>query len=225
MLPEGGQFRGARLSFPRAVARYGKQRLKQLGGGPAAPGPDTDHPAYSRMDALGRNLYGIFHQTILPTLLRNYDRYSMAHGVEIRMPMMDHRLVSYAFSLPSGSKLRSGFTKRILRDAAAPFMPREIAYRQGKIGFNSPILDWMKGPWKEMFLDILESRDFRECALIDRALVAREVRSVITGSASFRAAEQAWTDIAPYFWERGLKLARGRAAMPSREGARSGLAH
>jgi asparagine synthase (glutamine-hydrolysing) len=227
MLPADPQFGAARLSLPRAIARYGKSQLKRLAGATAVTSRDAGHPAYHGMDALGRNLYGIFHETILPTLLRNYDRYSMANGIEIRMPLMDHRLVSYAFSLPSSSKLRGGFTKRILRDAAAPFMPREIAYRQGKIGFNSPILDWMKGPWKEMFLDILETRDFRECSLIDSARVAREIRDVIANDTPFRAAEQAWTDIAPYFWERGFRHARdayGSRPAPL-EGMRQGAAH
>lgn len=205
MLPEGAQFADRRLSVTRALLRRGKAGLL---GDREPQGRDAAHPAYRGFDALSRYLYGIFHDTILPTLLRNYDRYSMASGVEIRMPLMDHRLVTFAFSLPSASKLHGGFTKRILRDAAAPFMPHEIAYRQGKIGFNSPILDWMKGPWKEMLLDVLNSRDFRECSLIDSAYVAEEIRTVITGNTPFRAAEQAWTDIAPYFWERGLRLAR-----------------
>jgi asparagine synthase (glutamine-hydrolysing) len=205
MLPEGPQFRSNRLSLARAFARHAKVRMKNMLRPEESQSRDRAHPAYGRFDALGRNLYGIFHETILPTLLRNYDRYSMANSVEIRMPLMDHRLVTFAFSLPSASKLRGGLTKRILRDAAAPFMPREIAYRPGKIGFNSPILDWMKGPWREMFLDILESRDFRECSLIDSVYVAREVRHVIAADVSFRAAEQAWTDMAPYFWERGLR--------------------
>ena len=48
-----------------------------------------NHPAFQKLDALGKALYELFHVTILPTLLRNYDRYSMASGVEIRMPFLD----------------------------------------------------------------------------------------------------------------------------------------
>lgn len=217
MLPDHPQFYGARLGLPRVMARYAKNRLKKLVRGDVSDSPDQAHPAYGKFDALGRNLYGIFHETILPTLLRNYDRYSMANGVEIRMPLMDHRLVAFAFSLPSSSKLRGGFTKSILRDAAAPFMPHEIAYRTGKVGFNSPILDWMKGPWRQMFQDVIESRDFRECSLIDSAGVAARIRKVIADPVPFRAAEQAWTDISPYFWERGIRHANSIRFTKGRE--------
>lgn len=213
MLPDDPQFANQRLGLVRAFARQAKFRIR---GGVEPRSPDAAHPAYRGFDAMGRYLYGVFHETILPTLLRNYDRYSMASGVEIRMPLMDHRLVTYAFSLPSASKLRGGLTKRILRDAAAPYMPHEIAYRPGKIGFNSPILDWMRGPWKEMFLDTLESRDFRECTLIDSDRVAQEIRHAIDDDVPFRVAEQAWTDIAPYFWERGLRSGQKLGTPPPR---------
>ena len=58
---------------------------------------DQHDPRFHNLDSLTKKLYEIFHVSILPTLLRNYDRYSMASGVEIRMPFMDHRLVSYTF--------------------------------------------------------------------------------------------------------------------------------
>ena len=80
----------------------------------------------------------------LPTLLRNYDRDSMAAGVEIRMPFLDYRIVEFAFSIGWRSKLHGGFSKSIVRDAGAAFMPKEIAYRRTKLGFNAPILDWMR---------------------------------------------------------------------------------
>ena len=63
------------------------------------------------MDSFNQVLFDIFHYTTLPTLLRNYDKYSMASGVEIRMPFMDWRLVSKTFSLPSSYKIGGGFTK------------------------------------------------------------------------------------------------------------------
>ena len=72
-----------------------------------------DHNVYQEMDAFNQILFEIFHCTILPTLLRNYDKYSMASGVEIRMPFMDWRLVTYSFSLPYSSKVGAGLSKRI----------------------------------------------------------------------------------------------------------------
>ena len=49
--------------------------------------------------SLNRRLYRMFHSTVLPTILRNFDRLSMAHGIEVRMPFMDWRLVTYTMAL------------------------------------------------------------------------------------------------------------------------------
>ena len=87
---------------------------------------DINHSNFKLMDNFSQQLYIIFNETILPTLLRNYDRYSMINSVEIRMPFMDHRLVSYVHSLPYTSKFGGGYTKRLIRDAVAPYLPDEI---------------------------------------------------------------------------------------------------
>ena len=168
-------------------------------------GGDRHHPAWERLDTLNRILYASTHENVLPTLLRNYDRYSMANGVEIRMPFMDHRIVAFAFAMPWRSKLRNGYAKAIIRDAMAPYMPHEVAYRKSKIGFNSPIVDWMKGPLKTFFLDTIGSASFRECGLIDPQAVAEKVRRVIDDpQASFNMGEQAWTQLTPYLWEQAV---------------------
>jgi asparagine synthase (glutamine-hydrolysing) len=109
---------------------------------------DQTDPRFKSFDSLTKSLYEIFHITILPTLLRNYDRYSMASGVEIRMPFMDYRLVAYTFSLPWTSKVGGGFTKRIMRDALKDILPEEIRCRRDKIGWNAPLHEWLRGPLK-----------------------------------------------------------------------------
>jgi asparagine synthase (glutamine-hydrolysing) len=109
---------------------------------------DKSHPEFKKLDPLSQDLYETFHVTILPTLLRNYDRYSMASGVEIRMPFMDHRLVTYSFSLPWTSKVGGTYTKRIMRDALKGILPEEIRTRRDKIGWNAPLHEWFRGPLK-----------------------------------------------------------------------------
>lgn len=162
-------------------------------------------PRYQKMDTLNKILYASSHETILPTLLRNYDRYSMANTVEIRMPFMDYRLVTYAMSLGFRSKVHGGYSKSIIRDALAPFMPKEIAYRKTKIGFNTPIVEWMQGPLKNYFTDILESADFANCDLINPKRVRAEIKNVIENpNATFAMGEQAWSDLYPYLWERSV---------------------
>jgi asparagine synthase (glutamine-hydrolysing) len=154
---------------------------------------------------LNRQLYVSPHETVLPTLLRNYDRYSMANGVEIRMPFLDHRILSFAFSIPWSSKIRNGFSKAIIRDAVAKYMPPEIAYRKTKIGFNSPVIDWIKGPLKNYLLQIIESDSFNKCELIDPIQVRTSVKNVIDDPrAKFIDGERVWIMLTPYFWERSV---------------------
>ncbi|MCR5673758.1 MAG: asparagine synthase (glutamine-hydrolyzing) [Lachnospiraceae bacterium] len=163
----------------------------------------SSDPRYKKMDTLGKTLYVSSHETILPTLLRNYDRYSMASSVEIRMPFMDYRMVSLGMSLPWTSRLHGGFSKSIIRDAMAPYMPKEIAYRRTKIGFNTPIVEWMKGPLREWFTDMTQSSSFLNCDLIDTGRVKAQIEEVIRNdAATFAMGEKAFTDLYPYLWEK-----------------------
>ncbi len=184
---------------------HGRRMAKKVLQHSPKSGVDNTHYHWHKFDALNKTLYSAVHENVLPTLLRNYDRYSMANGVEIRMPFMDHRIVTLAFSLPWTSKIRKGFSKAIVRDAVSPYMPREVAYRKSKIGFNSPIVDWMKGPLKSFFLDIINSGSFKSSDLIDPKLVAEKINQVIKNpNSTFSMGERAWTHISPYLWEQSV---------------------
>jgi asparagine synthase (glutamine-hydrolysing) len=166
---------------------------------------DSDHPRWKTLDHLTRRLYIATHETILPTLLRNYDRYSMANGVEIRMPFMDHRIMTFAFSLPWTSKIRNSFSKALIREAMGPYLPREVAWRKSKIGFSSPTVDWIRGPLKPFFLDTISSNSFKTCNLIDPPRTSEQVLSIMKNAkAGYQEGEKAWTMIFPYFWEKAV---------------------
>ncbi len=167
--------------------------------------PDTSHPKWKTLDYATQKLYISFHQTVLPTLLRNYDRYSMINGVEIRMPFMDYRIVTYAFSLSWDAKIRNGYTKAIIRDALRDIIPPEVVNRKIKIGFNSPMVDWFRGPLRGFFEQTLDSVSFAKSKMIASDAVRAQVESVMNSEqATFHQAEAAWMAIAPYFWERGF---------------------
>ncbi len=166
---------------------------------------DQSHPKWKEFTYFAQKLYIATHETVLPTLLRNYDRYSMASGVEIRMPFLDHRIVSFAFSLPWQSKIRGGYTKKIVRDAMAPFVPKEVAYRKSKIGFNSPVVDWAKGPMKDFFLDTINSLAFKNSAFVDQAKVRKLVENLVFDpKASFQTGTEAWVGLSPFLWEQAF---------------------
>ncbi|OSO97116.1 asparagine synthase (glutamine-hydrolyzing) [Cylindrospermopsis raciborskii CENA303] len=132
-------------------------------------------PKIKGYDYLNQVLYDDFHGGTLPVILRNFDRLSMSHGVEIRAPFLDYRLVTYAFSLPSSTKLGNGFTKRILRDAMHGFMPESIRTRKSKIGFASPMIKWIEAPLKDFVLDQVHSQIFLDCPIWDGKQVRERV--------------------------------------------------
>ena len=193
------------------VGGYHRRRLAALLRGRAGvPSRDAGHPAWRRLDHLTRVLYQATHETILPTLLRNYDRYSMASGVEIRMPFMDHRVVALAFSMPWSDKVRGGYTKAVVRSAVSGFVPDDIAWRRTKIGFNPPVVDWMQGPLRRFLLDETHSAAFDACDLVDQDTARARLHAVLDAEqATYAQGEAAWTAIAPYFWEQAV--IKGRA--------------
>jgi len=141
-----------------------------------------DNETYG-MTPLQAMLFSWFHKGMLPTLLRNFDRASMAHGVETRMPFMDWRLVTYSFALPETSKLGGGFTKRVLREAMKGIMPDSIRLRRNKFGFVSPINIWTRGPLNSWVRDACASQCFLESpvwnglevrSFVNRAVVAQK---------------------------------------------------
>ncbi|MGE4291008.1 MAG: asparagine synthase (glutamine-hydrolyzing) [Desulfovibrio sp.] len=207
-LPDAPQF--PKPSIPKLLSAHLRQRLRRE---PDAmfDGPDAQHPAWQRMGRLNRLLHHGFHYTILPTLLRNYDRYSMACGVEVRMPFLDHRIVSFAFSLPWDSKLRGGFTKAVVRAGMSGLMPRQIAWGRVKIGFNAPALEWIRGPLREFFLDAVHSQAFAQSGLADQRLARSRLDALLkTEHPSFDQAQACWTAFLPFFWEQAVLLEQGR---------------
>jgi asparagine synthase (glutamine-hydrolysing) len=91
--------------------------------------------------------------TVLPDdFLVKVDRASMAHGVEVRPPLLDHELLELAARVPSNWKVRNGETKWIFKQAYRQQLPAEILSRP-KHGFEMPVDAWLRGPLREMFED------------------------------------------------------------------------
>jgi asparagine synthase (glutamine-hydrolysing) len=114
-----------------------------------------------------QSLFESFHHTILPTILRNFDRAGMQKSMELRMPFMDWRLVSYVFSLPLSSKLGDGFTKRVLRESMRGRMPETIRQRTIKVGMSSPLPDWFGNQLKSFIMDEITSNSFHNNGLFN----------------------------------------------------------
>ena len=131
-----------------------------------------------RKETLRHWLYEETHYTGLTTNLRDFDRLSMAHGVEVRTPFLDWRLVCYAFSLPGHSKLGKGYTKRILRSAMRGLMPDFIRLERVKHGFGSPMADWKVSCVKNYILDAVNDQTFLECPLFNGFAIREKVNKL-----------------------------------------------
>jgi len=83
-------------------------------------------------------------------VLTKVDRASMLYGLEVRAPFLDREVVAFAMSLPSSQKVRHGRTKRLLRQAVAPWLPPAIVRRRKK-GFGVPVASWIDGPLAALF--------------------------------------------------------------------------
>jgi asparagine synthase (glutamine-hydrolysing) len=130
---------------------------------------------YDRFDA---RLYAMFHATVLPTILRNFDRISMAHGIEVRMPFMDWRLVTFAMGLPGTMKSADGYTKLVAREAMKGLMPEAIRSNRTKLGFNSQMPEWLNGALGKWALKQLATPHAAFDDIVDRAALAARVEGL-----------------------------------------------
>jgi asparagine synthase (glutamine-hydrolysing) len=140
---------------------------------------------------------------VLPNdMLKKVDAMSMANGLEVRVPFLDHEVVEYAFSLPSHFKIDGGVRKRVLRDAFRGVLPESVL-RKRKHGFEVPLMQWFRSHLRTLIRDDLLSRDFvEEQGIFD----ADEIRALVDRLYSERPgdiAPQVWSLVVfQYWWKR-----------------------
>ncbi len=97
---------------------------------------------------------------VLPNdMLTKVDLMSMANGLEVRVPFLDHELVNFVFSLPAEYKINSNIRKRILQESFRDILPRQL-YNRPKKGFEVPLLKWFRNEMKSLIVDDLLSEKF-----------------------------------------------------------------
>lgn len=162
--------------LPRAISRGPNRETGAL----------QSHRYYGAWDAhgveqpfasrLNNALWFELRQAGLPELLHGEDASSMAFSLESRLPFLDHRIVELCFSLPFDEKIAAGWTKSLLRRAAAPLLPSQVCWRRDKLGFPADYAGIMGGRQStEDIRGVLLDRRCRERGLMDSAWAASRI--------------------------------------------------
>jgi asparagine synthase (glutamine-hydrolysing) len=157
-------------------------------------------------------------KTLLPALLQVEDRMSMAHGLESRLPFLDHPIVELAATIPADVKFEGGQLKKVLRSAFGQAVPSSILERQDKMGFPTPLNAWAAGPARDFVSDILSSRPALERNWVDnrRVLASLADESAFGrgfwGLLSLEIWQQEFHDRAAQFRDLPLRLKEGQVA-------------
>jgi asparagine synthase (glutamine-hydrolysing) len=120
--------------------------------------------------------------TLLPDdYLVKVDRASMAHGLEVRPPLLDHELLELAARIPAVYKVRQGRTKWLLRQVCRRRLPAVVSARR-KQGFEIPVDAWLRGPLRAMFAEAVLCPQARLAGLVDQAVASKLYRAHLAGS-------------------------------------------
>ena len=170
--------------------------------------PPVDAPAYTDAFARSRNVPADVRAGLLDLvsylpddILTKVDRASMAVGLEVRAPLLDHRIVELALGLPPSLKRRGRTTKWLLRELLYRRVPRQLVDRP-KMGFGVPLDDWFRGPLRDSMNDYCAGTD-----LEDLGVAAPPIRQLWTDYQSGRThrSDRLWQIYALVAWSRRLR--------------------
>jgi asparagine synthase (glutamine-hydrolysing) len=126
-------------------------------------------------------------KTWLPgDILTKVDRASMAHSLEVRVPVLDHRLAEWASCLPPGMKLHHGEGKFIFKKMLEPDLPHEVLYRP-KMGFRVPLAAWFRGALRDRLRNALLEGEIAKCGYFVPEVLENMVRQHVAGQRDYSA--------------------------------------
>ena len=112
------------------------------------------------------------------------DRASMAHSLEVREPLMDHKLIEWLATLPSSLKVRGAEGKFLLKKAMEPQLPADVLYRP-KMGFSVPLAQWFRGPLKARVRDAVLGERLASTGWFNRSYLQHLVDAHQSGASDY----------------------------------------
>jgi asparagine synthase (glutamine-hydrolysing) len=116
-------------------------------------------------------------------MLTKVDRASMAVALEVRVPLLDHRVVEYTATLSDRVKYKNGTGKYLLKKLLSKYLPGHL-FERPKMGFGVPIDRWFRGELKGLLLDYLSPERLKKEGLFDYTLVENRLKEHLSGQAN-----------------------------------------
>ena len=146
---------------------YWKLPAAIVPGASEPPIPQTDPTRWAAVPGIAHQMMYLDLLTYLPDdILVKLDRASMGVSLEGRVPLLDHRVIEFAWRLPLRFKMRGGVGKWLLRQLVYRYVPRELVERP-KMGFGVPISAWLRGPLRDWAEALLEEKRLGREGMLD----------------------------------------------------------
>ncbi|MCF7970304.1 MAG: amidotransferase 1, exosortase A system-associated [Methylococcaceae bacterium] len=170
-----GYFHSVSVQSNAFRAQLFSQQLKQDLQGYQAVDVFRRHAKNTSIDNAQSLVQYLDMKTYLPgDILTKVDRASMAHALEVRVPLLDHQLVEWIAGLNPELKLKGREGKYIFKKSLESYLPNDILYRP-KMGFAVPLSSWFKGPLKDKVNDALLGETMQQCGLFDAEFLQKIV--------------------------------------------------
>ncbi len=182
--------------FRTWFAPFSAQERAQLLAG-VATRPTSVAAAGRGVDPIRAMLLADLRNWLPDNLLERGDRMSMAASLELRPPLLDHRLVDLAFRLPSSVKLRSGQTKWVLKEVARRYLPASIVDRR-KVGFRVPLDAWFRSSLRDSVRERLTGNGSFVAETFDKAAIGNLLDRHDSGT--FNEESRIWTLMSLEVW-------------------------